>query len=157
MSLKIVGEVESMVTPFLASKGLRVYDVVFAKEAGDKVLRVFVDKKDGYVSIDECEEVSRWLSEELDRVDLIKEAYVLEFSSPGIERQLKYDWHFEENTGKKVQIKLYKKVNETKLLIGELVSGSQKGNVVINIDGEEITVENETIIDVKIYFEFGGN
>ena len=157
MSLKITGEVEKIITPYLTEKGLRVYDVVYIKEAGDKVLRVFVDKADGYVSIDECEDVSRWLSDELDRVDLIKEAYVLEVSSPGIERQLKYDWHFNEYKGKKVCAKLYRKVNESKMIIGTLISGSEKGELVLDADGEEIIIENDNIIDVRIYFEFGGN
>lgn len=157
MSLKIVSEVESIIAPYLTEKGLRVYDVVFVKEAGDKVLRVFVDKKDGFVSINDCEEVSRWLSDELDKKDLIKEAYILEVSSPGIERQLKYDWHFSESIGKKVAVKLYKKVEDSKLIIGELVSGSQKGDIRLNVNGEEIFIENENIIDVRIHFEFGGN
>lgn len=157
MSLKITDKVEEILTPYLLEKGLRVYDVVFVKEAGDKVLRAFIDKKDGYVSIDECEEVSRFLSDELDRVDLIEEAYVLEVSSPGIERQIKYDWHFDESIGKKVTVKLYKKINESKVLVGELVSGSQKGDVTIISNGNEIVIENENIIDVRIYFEFGGN
>ena len=157
MSLKITDRVEEILTPYLAEKELRVYDVVFVKEAGDKVLRAFIDKKDGYVSIDECEEVSRWLSDELDKADLIEEAYVLEVSSPGIERQIKYDWHFDESIGKKVTVKLYKKINESKVLVGELVSGSQKGDVTIILNGNEIVIENENIIDVRIYFEFGGN
>lgn len=157
MSLKITKEVEKILSPYLLEKGLRIYDVVFVKEGQDKVLRAFIDREGGLVSIDECEEVSRFLSDELDRVDLIEEAYILEVSSPGIERQLKYDWHFEESVGKKVQIKLFKKVNDTKLLIGTLVSGSEKGDVTVDLNGEEIRIEKANIIDVKIYFEFGGN
>ena len=156
MSIKILDRVEKILTSYLDEKGLRIYDSVYVKEAGDKVLRVFIDKKDGFVSIDECEEVSRWLSDELDREDFIKEAYILEISSPGIERQLKYDWHFKESTGKKVSVKLYKKINDSKLIVGELVSGSEKGDVVIMCNDEEIVINNENIIDVKIYFEFGG-
>ncbi|MBR4893014.1 MAG: ribosome maturation factor RimP [Clostridia bacterium] len=157
MSLKIIKEVETLVTPFLNEKGLRIYDTVFVKEGKDKVLRLFVDRKDGLISIDECEEVSRFLSDELDRVDLIKEAYILEVSSPGIERNLKYDWHFEESVGKKVQVKLFKKVKDTKLLVGTLVSGSLDTGIVIDVDTKEVEIEKGNIIDVKIYFEFGGN
>ena len=90
-------------------------------------------------------------------INIIEEAYVLEVSSPGIERQIKYDWHFDENIGKKVTVKLYKKINESKVLVGELVSGSQKGDVTILLNGNETVIENENIIDVRIYFEFGGN
>lgn len=157
MALKITEEVEKILSSFLLEKGLRIYDVVFVKEGQDKVLRVFIDRKDGLVSIDECEEISRFLSDELDRLDLIKEAYILEVSSPGIERQLKYDWHFLENEGKKVQIKVFKKVNDLKLLVGTLVKGSEKGDVIILVDEKEINIERANIIDVKIYFEFGGN
>lgn len=154
MALKITEEVEKILSSFLSEKGLRIYDVVFVKEGQDKVLRVFIDRKDGLVSIDECEEVSRYLSDELDRVDLIEDAYILEVSSPGIERQLKYDWHFLENTGKKVQVKVFKKVNDSKLIVGTLVSGSEKGDVTIEADGKEIQIEKANIVDVKIYFEF---
>jgi len=157
MSLKIIKEVETLVTPFLNEKGFRIYDTVFVKEGKDKVLRLFVDRKDGLISIDECEEVSRFLSDELDRVDLIKEAYILEVSSPGIERNLKYDWHFEESVGKKVQVKLFKKVKDTKLLVGTLVSGSLDTGIVRDVDTKEVEIEKGNIIDVKIYFEFGGN
>lgn len=154
MALKITEEVEKILSAFLSDKGLRIYDTVFAKEGQDKVLRVFIDRKDGLVSIDECEEVSRFLSDELDRVDLIEEAYILEVSSPGIERQLKYDWHFSENIGKKVQVKVFKKVNDLKLLIGTLKEGTEKGDVIIEIDGKDIKIEKSNIVDVKIYFEF---
>lgn len=157
MSIKITQEIEKILTPYLSEKGLRIYDVVFVKEGQDKVLRAFIDRKGGLVSIDECEEVSRFLSDELDRVDLIEDAYILEVSSPGIERQLKYDWHFSENVGKKVQVKLFKKVCDTKLLIGNLVSGSEKGDITLEVCGEEILIEKANVIDVKIYFEFGGN
>ena len=74
MALKITEEVEKILSSYLLEKGLRIYDVVFVKEGQDKVLRVFIDRKDGLVSIDECEEISRFLSDELDRLDLIKEA-----------------------------------------------------------------------------------
>ena len=156
MSIIIVKEAEKLLTPFLDEKGLRIYDMVFVKEGQDKVLRAFIDKKDGLVSIDECEEVSRFFSDELDRVDLIKEAYVLEVSSPGIERLIKYDWHFKEAEGKKVQVKLFKKVNDTKLIVGTLVSGSENGDVTIMVNDETVVIEKANIIDVKIYFEFGG-
>ena len=154
MALKITEEVERILSSFLLEKGLRIYDTVYVKEGQDKVLRVFIDREGGLVSIDECEEVSRYLSDELDREDLIEEAYILEVSSPGIERQLKYDWHFEESIGKKVQVKVFKKVNDLKLLVGTLVSGSEKGDVTILDGKEEITLERANIVDVRIYFEF---
>ena len=157
MSLKITKEAEKILTPYLLEKGLRVYDMVFVKEGQDKILRAYIDKKDGLVSIDECEEVSRFFSDELDKADIIKEAYVLEVSSPGIERLIKYDWHFNEAVGKKVQVKLFKKINDTKLLIGTLVSGKENGDVTLFINGEDVVIEKANIIDVKIYFEFGGN
>ncbi len=157
MSLKITDEVSKILTPYLSEKGLRIYDVVFLKEGQDKVLRAFIDRKDGLVSIDECEEVSRFLSAELDRVDIIPEAYVLEISSPGIERVIKYDWHFNEAIGKKVQVKLFKKVMDTKLIVGTLLSGSEKGDITLKCGDREVLIEKANVIDVKIYFEFGGN
>ena len=157
MAVKVTSRTQEIVEPFLLEKGLRVYDITYGKEAADKILRLYIDKKDGLVSIDECEEVSRWLSDRLDEEDFINEAYVLEVSSPGIERQLKYDWHFKEAEGKKVLVRLFNKVNNLKSYVGEIVSGTEKGDVTISANGEEITFKRENIIDVKIYFEFGGN
>lgn len=154
MSKKITSRVEEMITPFLTESSLRVYDVVFVKEGGSKILRLYIDKKDGYVSIGECEAVSNELSALLDKEDIIPEAYVLEVSSPGIERVLKYDRHFEEAIGQAVDVKLYSPINSKKQLTGELISGGEGKSLVLKTEEEEIEIEASKIAEVKIHFEF---
>ena len=143
-----------MILPFLSENGMRIYDIEFVKEGANRVLRLYIDKKDGRVSIDDCETVSRKLSDLLDADDFIEDAYILEVSSPGIERVLKYDFHFEEAVGETVEIKLFKALDGAKTLIGTLVSGSEKGDVTLNIDETEQIIKRENISQVKIHFEF---
>ena len=154
MSKKITSKVEEMITPFLTENGLRVYDTVFIKEGNGKVLRLYIDKKDGYVNIEECEKVSMKLSEFLDADDFIPEAYTLEVSSPGIERVLKYDWHFEESAGKQVDVKLYSAVNNKKQHTGILKEGGESKNLIIEVENEVLEIEASKIAEVKIHFEF---
>ena len=154
MANRITDKVSEMITPFLTENGMRVYDIEFVKEGANKVLRLYIDKKDGRVSIDDCETVSRKLSDLLDADDFIEDAYILEVSSPGIERVLKYDFHFEEAVGETVEIKLFKALDGAKTLIGTLVSGSEKGDVTLNIDETEQIIKRENISQVKIHFEF---
>ncbi len=154
MSKKITSKVEEMITPFLSENGLRVYDTVFIKEGNGKVLRLYIDKKDGYVNIEECEKVSMKLSEFLDADDFIPEAYTLEVSSPGIERILKYDWHFEESVGKSVDVKLYSPVNNKKQHTGILKEGGENKNLIIEAEDGILEIEASKIAEVKIHFEF---
>lgn len=154
MSKKITSKVEELITPFLLENSLRVYDTVFLKEGNSKVLRLYIDKKDGYVNIGECEAVSMKLSELLDAEDFIPEAYILEVSSPGIERVLKYDWHFDEASGKEVDVKLYSQVNSKKQFTGTLISGGENKNLIIESEGEKIEIEASRVAEVKIHFEF---
>ena len=154
MSKKITSKVEELITPFLSEMGLRVYDTVFVKEGNGKVLRLYIDKKDGYVNIGECESVSVKLSEFLDADDFIPEAYTLEVSSPGIERVLKYDWHFEESIEKSVDVKLYTAVNGKKQHTGILKAGGENKNLILATEEETIEIEASKIAEVKIHFEF---
>lgn len=154
MANRITDKVSEMILPFLSENGMRIYDIEFVKEGANRVLRLYIDKKDGRVSIDDCETVSRKLSDLLDADDFIEDAYILEVSSPGIERVLKYDFHFEEAVGETVEIKLFKALDGAKTLIGTLVSGSEKGDVTLNIDETEQIIKRENISQVKIHFEF---
>ena len=82
MANRITDKVSEMILPFLTENGVRIYDIEFVKEGANRVLRLYIDKKDGRVSIDDCETVSRKLSDLLDAGDFIEDAYILEVSSP---------------------------------------------------------------------------
>ena len=124
---------EELLTPIVEQYGVSIYDVEYVKEGSDWYLRAYIDKPEG-VNIQDCENVSRALSDALDREDFIEEAYILEVSSPGLGRTLKKDKHLEKSIGQEVEIKLYKAVDKQKEFSGILKS----------FDADVITLEMET-------------
>lgn len=140
-----------MAKPIANEIGCYIYDVEYAKEGGNRFLRVYADR-DGGISIDECETISRKLSELLDKNDPIPQNYFLEVSSPGIERKLRQDEHFDMYKGRTVDIGLYKAQNGSKTLSGEL-RGLENGEVVI-FEEEEIRIKLSETAFVKLHFEF---
>ena len=139
--------------PIAKEAELTIYDVEFVKEGGNHFLRVFLDKNGG-ISLDECEEFSRLLSEALDKADPISQNYYLEVSSPGIERKLKRDFHFEMNKGQIVDVGLYKAVKGSKKLTGELVGLDADRNVVLIIDGETVKIPLKETTVINVHFDF---
>ena len=121
---------ESLLLPIVEKQGIEIYDVEYVKEGADWYLRAYIDKPGG-VDINDCEHVSRALSDALDREDFIEEAYILEVSSPGLLRPLKKDKDFVRNKGKKVEIRCFKMVEGTKEFVGTLTA----------FDKESVTIE----------------
>ena len=101
---------EKLLEPIVASLGFSVVDVEYVKEGADYYLRAYIDKEGG-ITVDDCEKVSRSLEEKLDTEDFIPNAYILEVSSPGLGRQLKKEKHYLANIGEKVDVKLYKAID----------------------------------------------
>ena len=122
MQNKIVSKVQSLVLPILNELNLELYDLEFIKEGNDYFLRVYIDNANGRVNINECETVSRRLSKILDDEDFIQDSYILEVCSPGIERTLKTDAHFQKYIGHEIKINLYKPYQSHKNYEGVLVS-----------------------------------
>lgn len=112
---------EKLLVPIAEANGVSVYDVEYVKEGADFYLRAYIDKPEG-VNILDCENVSRALSDELDREDFISEAYVLEVSSPGLGRTLKKDRHLQASIGQEVEVKLFKPVDKCREFAGVLES-----------------------------------
>lgn len=112
---------EALLTPIAQVNGVSVYDVEYVKEGADYYLRAYIDKPEG-VSILDCENVSRALSDELDREDFIPDAYVLEVSSPGLGRTLKKDRHLQNSIGREVEVKLFKPLEGRREFAGRLES-----------------------------------
>lgn len=122
---------------FLSDNGLELYNVEFKKEGKDWFLRVYIDKHpslnseaEEYVSTDDCEKVSRFLSERLDELDPIEQNYYLEVSSPGMDRELLKEEHYTRFAGHLVDVSLYKGVDGSKSYTGTLV-GVSDGKVII--------------------------
>lgn len=122
---------EKLLQPIAEANGVSIYDIEYVKEGSDYYLRAYIDKPEG-VNIQDCENVSRSLSDALDREDFIPEAYILEVSSPGLGRALKKDKHLQASIGLDVEIKLFKPVDKCRDFSGVLES----------FDAEQITIRN---------------
>lgn len=112
---------EKLLIPIAAENGVSIYDVEYVREGSDNYLRAYIDKTDG-VTIQDCENVSRELSDALDREDFIPDAYILEVSSPGLGRTLKKEKHLQASIGELVELKLFKPVEKQKEFVGILES-----------------------------------
>ena len=144
-------KVESLVKGKIESLGYSLYDVEYAKEGPNYFLRIFIDKPEG-IDLNDCEKVNNAIMDELDKEDPIKEQYFLEVSSPGVERILKKDSHLEQNIGKEVQIKLFKKdENNKKEYKGKLKEFDE--NQIIIEEEKDIKIERKNISQIKtVYF-----
>lgn len=131
-----------------ASLGLELWDVEFGNEGGRRVLRVYADKENG-IGISDCEALSRALEPLLDTADIYEGAYVLEVSSPGMERTLKKPAHFARYTGEQVEVKLYAARDGVKSYTGTLVSRTDE-NLTIRVGEAEISLAQSDISKVKL-------
>lgn len=142
---------EELLQPIAEKYGVDIYDVEYVKEGSDFYLRAYIDKSEG-VNINDCENVSRALSDVLDEKDFIQDAYILEVSSPGLGRTLKKDRHLEKSIGQDVEIKLYKPQNGQKEYEGNLIRFDEN-SITIEAEGE-ITFAREDIAIIKLALDF---
>ncbi|HBE84253.1 MAG TPA: ribosome maturation factor RimP, partial [Lachnoclostridium sp.] len=112
---------ESFLLPLMEENNFELVDVEYVKEAGNWYLRAYIDKEGG-ITVDDCETISRRLGDWLDEKDFIADSYILEVSSPGLGRPLKKDKDFNRSIGEDVDIKLYKPLNKQKDFTGTLIS-----------------------------------
>ncbi|MBR3943081.1 MAG: ribosome maturation factor RimP [Clostridia bacterium] len=154
LASKVEEIVWAIADPIAKDAGVFVYDVEFKKEGPDYYLRVYIDRLEDGIYIDDCEAVSRALSDALDEADPISEGYYLEVSSPGVERQLKRQEDFDRFNGEKISVKLFKAVEGTKQLIGFLKSRNEEKLVIETEDGKQIEIENKNITTVRLSVDF---
>lgn len=107
----IEGKIENLVKKQIEDLGYSLYDVQYVKEGQDYYLRIFIEKPNGSIDLNDCEKVNDGINDLLDKADYIKEQYFLEVSSTGIEKVLRRDEHLEQNIGKNVEVKLFKAVD----------------------------------------------
>lgn len=145
---KISEIVSGLAGPVAAQFGCGLWDVEYVKEAGQWYLRVYIDKEGG-VSIEDCENVSRALDPILDEKDPIAESYIFEVSSAGLERSLKKPEHFPPFIGKTVEVKLYSPLNGSKSYTGELAA-YRDGDITLRREDGELTFEKQQIANVHV-------
>lgn len=125
-------KVYDLIKDTVESCGVHLWDVRFLKEGASWYLRVYIDSENG-ISIDNCTDVSHAIDPIIDEADPIDKSYYLEVCSPGIEREITRDEHYEKLIGEKIKIKLYKAIDSVKEFSGTLTA----------FDGEEITLGTE--------------
>ena len=142
---------EELLLPVLAKYGFDLWDVEYVKEGGEYYLRAYIDK-DGGITIDDCVSVSRELSDLLDENDFIDEAYILEVSSPGLNRTLKKDKEFQRCIGRAVDLKTYKPIDGIKDFTG-ILKAYDAGQITIEASGEPKTFAKEEVAVVRLAME----
>ena len=149
---KIDEALEKIALDVCERHGVYIYNTEYKKEGSEYFLRLFIDK-DGGVTIEDCENVSREISPLLDELTFIKEAYIFEVSSPGIDRALTRDWHFEKVMGEEIDIKLFAPIDGKKELSG-ILKNYADGIITVEAFGEEITIEKSKAASVRLAFKF---
>jgi ribosome maturation factor rimP len=146
---------EELAAPILEEMGLQLWDVVYEKEGSGWYLRYYVDKEGG-IDINSCEAFSRAISDVLDEADPIDGSYTLEVSSPGIERQLTRDWHFETLMGQQLLVRLIRPVEGVRDFIGTLTD-YRDGTLTLLLDEKtEMNVERGETAFIRLYNDFSG-
>ena len=139
--------------PIAEAAGCYIYDVEYVKEGGARYLRIFADKEEGGISLDECEVINRAVGKFLDEKDPIKENYILEVSSPGVERKLKTPEHFRRYMGKTVDIGLYKAIDGAKAMTGVL-KGYEDEKIKVDTGNGDVELALTETTFVKLHFDF---
>ena len=143
---------EELLAPIVEKYQVEIYDVEYVKEGSDWYLRAYIDKPEG-VNIIDCENVSRALSDALDREDFIADAYILEVSSPGLGRTLKKDRHLEKSLGEEVEIKTYKPIDKQKEFAG-ILKAFDKDTITIAEESGERVLNRAEIALVRLALDF---
>lgn len=143
---------EELLLPIAGQADVEIYDVEYVKEGSDYYLRAYIDKPEG-VSILDCENVSRALSDALDREDFIPESYILEVSSPGLGRTLKKDRHLEKSIGSEVELKLFKPIDKRKEFAG-ILKAFDADTVSILTEDTEQTFKRSEIALIRLALDF---
>lgn len=149
---KIDEALEKLAMDVCERHGVYIYNTEYKKEGSEYFLRLFIDK-DGGVTIEDCENVSREISPLLDDLTFIKEAYIFEVSSPGIDRALVRDWHFEKVMGEEIDIKLFAPIDGSREISG-ILKGYNAGIITVDVNGKEITIEKSKAASVRLAFKF---
>ncbi|MBE5984183.1 ribosome maturation factor RimP [Lacrimispora sp. AGF001] len=144
---------ESFLMPLMTENNFELVDVEYVKEAGNWYLRAYIDKEGG-ITVDDCEIISRKLGDWLDEKDFIADSYILEVSSPGLGRPLKKDKDFNRSIGEDVDIKLYKPLNKQKDFTGTLLSFDKDTVTIAQEDGAELTLNRPEIALIRLAFDF---
>ena len=143
---------EAILTPIVEPRGFELVDVEYVREAGCWYLRGYIDKPGG-ITVNDCEDVSRAFSDILDEKDFIEDSYIMEISSPGLDRPLKKEKDFKRSLGKLVEIRTYRPIEKQKEFCG-ILNAYDSNSVTIDEDGTERTFDKKDIALIRLAIEF---
>ena len=144
---------EEILLPMMEELGFELVDVEYVKEGSTWYLRAYIDKPGG-INIDDCETVSRRLSDILDEKDYIDEAYILEVSSPGLGRPLKKEKDYKRSLGEEVEIRTYRMIDRQKEFTGILKESDEKTVTIEPDGGTLLTFDKSDIALIRLAFDF---
>ena len=144
---------EELILPIVEQHKFELVDVEYVKEAGTWYLRIYIDKEGG-ITIDDCETVSRAFSDLLDEKYFIEDAYILEVSSPGLGRPLKKEKDFVRSMGKDVDVRLYRQLNKQKEFTGALSAYDENTVTLTMEDGSQMVFEKADIALIRLALDF---
>ncbi len=151
MASKIEQLVEKLVEKNIPAD-YELVDVEYVKEGSLKYLRIYIDKESG-ITLNDCQILSRIISDKLDEIDPIEENYMLEVSSPGLDRQLKKDKDFEREKGKEVELKLFRPHDGVKEFEGTLLGLDENGDVAVETAKGIIKFVKKDIAVIKLFLK----
>ena len=143
---------EAFLLPLMEENRFELVDVEYVREVGIWYLRAYIDK-DGGITVDDCETISRKLGEWLDEEDFISDSYILEVSSPGLGRPLKKEKDFVRSMGKDVEVRLYKPLNKQKEYRGALKSYDADTVTITLEDGGDLPLAKSDIALIRLAFD----
>ncbi len=148
-------KIEQCIQPIIEDQlAYELYDVLYVKEGKDYYLRILIDSPHGDgISLDDCEKVNNAITDLLDEKDFIKQAYYLEVSSAGLERNLRANKHFQKYLGQQVEVKLYQNIQNTKVLQG-ILADYQDDHITIQLEQETIEIPKNNIANVKTIYQW---
>lgn len=146
-------KVETWLLPLLEKNQFELVDVEYVREAGIWYLRAYIDKEGG-ITVDDCEVVSRELGDWLDQEDFIEDSYILEVSSPGLGRPLKKEKDFARSQGKDVEVRLYRPINKQKEFTGTLKAYDADTVTLSMEDGNDLALAKSDIALIRLAFDF---
>lgn len=144
---------EALITPILDSMGFELVDVEYVKEGGEWYLRTYIDKEGG-ITINDCEAVSRLFNEKLDQEDFIEESYIMEVSSPGLGRPLKKEKDYKRSMGKELEIRTYKAIDREKEFYGILQAYDDSSVTIETEEGTTRTFDKKDIALIRLAIHF---
>ena len=144
---------EELISPIIEQNQFELVDVEYVKEGGTWYLRAYIDKPGG-ITVDDCEVVSRALSDLLDKHDFIEDAYVLEVSSPGLGRPLKKEKDFARSIGEEVDVRTFRAISHQKEFTGILKGFDENTVTIIYEDETEQVFDRAEIALIRLALDF---